>query len=90
MCFLSYARSSSRCVALTPKTCSKGRPCLFWPFLSTLVSIAAQPEKVACIEETNHGLLITFLLEAGIPVYPLNPKTANQLGKAAGARARSH
>ena len=51
-----------------------------------LLSIAAQPENLACIVETNHGLLITFLLEAGIPVYPVNPKTANQLRKAAGAK----
>ncbi len=51
-----------------------------------LLSIAAQPEHLACIVETNHGLLITFLLEAGIPVYPVNPKTANQLRKAAGAK----
>ena len=36
--------------------------------------------------ETSHGLLITFLLEAGIPVYPVNPKTANALRKAAGAK----
>jgi transposase len=51
-----------------------------------LLSIAAQPENLACIVETNHGLLITFLLEAGIPVYPVNPKTANQLRKSAGAK----
>ena len=51
-----------------------------------LLSIAASPENLACIVETNHGLLITFLLEAGIPVYPVNPKTANQLRKAAGAK----
>jgi transposase len=51
-----------------------------------VLSIAAQPEQLACIIETNHGLLITFLLEAGIPVYPVNPKTANQLRKAAGAK----
>jgi transposase len=51
-----------------------------------LLSIAAQPENLACIVETNHGLLITFLLEAGIPVYPVNPKTANQLRKVAGAK----
>ncbi len=51
-----------------------------------LLSIAASPEHLACIVETNHGLLITFLLEAGIPVYPVNPKTANQLRKAAGAK----
>jgi transposase len=31
-------------------------------------------------------LLITFLLEAGIPVYPVNPKSANQLRKSAGAK----
>jgi transposase len=51
-----------------------------------MLSIAASPENLACIVETNHGLLITFLLEAGIPVYPVNPKTANQLRKAAGAK----
>jgi transposase len=51
-----------------------------------LLSIATSPENLACIVETNHGLLITFLLEAGIPVYPVNPKTANQLRKAAGAK----
>jgi transposase len=55
-----------------------------------VLSIAAQPEHLACIVESNQGLLLTFLLEAGIPVYPVNPKTANQLRKAAGARARSN
>ncbi len=51
-----------------------------------LLGIAAAPEELACMVETNHGLLISFLLEAGIPVYPVNPKTANQLRKAAGAK----
>jgi len=51
-----------------------------------LLSIAASPDQLACIIETTHGLLITFLLEAGIPVYPVNPKMANQLRKAAGAK----
>jgi transposase len=51
-----------------------------------VLSIAASPENLACIVETNHGLLITFLLEAGIPVYPVNPKSANQLRKSAGAK----
>jgi transposase len=51
-----------------------------------LLGIASQPEDLACIIETSHGLLITFLLEAGIPVYPVNPKTANQLRNAAGAK----
>ena len=51
-----------------------------------VLSIATQPEQLACIVETNHGLLITFLLEAGLPVYPVNPKSANQLRKSAGAK----
>ncbi len=51
-----------------------------------VLSIATSPEQLACIVETNHGLLITFLLEAGMPVYPVNPKVANQLRKAAGAK----
>lgn len=51
-----------------------------------LLSIAGQADQLACIVETNHGLLIAFLLEAGIPVYPVNPKTTNQLRKAAGAK----
>jgi hypothetical protein len=51
-----------------------------------LLNIAASPEQLACIVATTHGLLITFLLEDGIPVYPVNPKTANQLRKAAGAK----
>jgi transposase len=51
-----------------------------------LLGIAASPEDLACIVETNHGLLIAFLLEVGIPVYPVNPKSANQLRKAAGAK----
>jgi transposase len=51
-----------------------------------LLGIAATPEQLACVVETTHGLLIAFLLEAGIPVYPVNPKTTNQLRKAAGAK----
>ena len=51
-----------------------------------LLSIAASPDQLACIVETSHGLMIAFLLEAGIPVHPVNPKTANQLRKAAGAK----
>jgi transposase len=51
-----------------------------------LLGIAPSPEELACIIETNHGLLITFLLEAGFPVYPVNPKIANQVRKVAGAK----
>jgi transposase len=55
-----------------------------------LLSITSDPEQLACIVETSHGLLINFLLEAGMPVYPVNPKVASNLSKVAGARARSH
>jgi len=51
-----------------------------------LLSIAESADQLACIVETNHGLLISFLLEAGFPVYPVNPKMANQLRKVAGAK----
>lgn len=42
--------------------------------------------RMACIIETNHGLLITTLLEAGFPVYPVNPKTVDRKRSAAGAK----
>jgi transposase len=51
-----------------------------------LLGIAASPDQLACIVETSHGLLIAFLLESGIPVYPVNPKTTHRLRKAAGAK----
>ena len=41
---------------------------------------------LACIIETNHGLLITTLLEAGFAVYPVNPKTVDRKRSAAGAK----
>jgi transposase len=51
-----------------------------------LLRSAPSPERLACIVETSHGLLIAFLLEEGFPVYPVNPTTANQMRKAAGAK----
>lgn len=51
------------------------------------ISLAVpDPEQVACIIETTHGLLITALLEAGFPVYPVNPKTVDRHRAAAGAK----
>jgi len=43
-------------------------------------------EEIACIIETNHGLLITWLLEAGYPVYPVNPKTIDRHRRPSGAK----
>jgi transposase len=51
-----------------------------------LLSVASDPQQLACIVETTHGLLMSFLLEAGIPVYPVNPKVASNLRKVAGAK----
>ena len=44
------------------------------------------PEQIACIVETTQGLLITALLEAGFPVYPVNPKTLQYWRKPSGAK----
>ena len=51
-----------------------------------LLDIAQTPEQIACVVETNHGLLISALLEAGFTVYPVNPKTVDGRRKAAGAK----
>jgi len=51
-----------------------------------VLGLATSPENVACIVETTHGLLISFLLSSGFPVYPVNPKMAQKLRKVAGAK----
>lgn len=43
-------------------------------------------EELACILETNHGLLIAALLDAGYPVFPVNPKTVDRRRAASGAK----
>lgn len=43
-------------------------------------------QDLACIVETNRGLLITALLEAGLKVYPVNPTTVDRKRGAAGAK----
>ena len=51
-----------------------------------LLDIAGDRQQTPCFVETNHGLLISSLLEAGFPVYPLNPKTVDRRRKASGAK----
>jgi transposase len=46
----------------------------------------ADVEQIACVVETTQGLLITALLEAGFPVYPVNPKTLERRRAPAGAK----
>jgi len=47
---------------------------------------ATAKEQLVCIVETNRGLLIAALLEAGFPVYPVNPKTVDRRRNAAGVK----
>src|SRR5260370_13305828 len=54
-------------------------------FLETITG-PEQKEQMACIIETTHGLLIAFLLEAGWPVYPVNPRTVDRRRAASGAK----
>jgi transposase len=53
-----------------------------------LQSITGETRKreLACIIETNHGLLICWLLENGYPVFPVNPKTVDRRRSASGAK----
>jgi transposase len=51
-----------------------------------LLDIAGDPQQIPCFVETNHGLLISALLEAGFLMYPLNPKTVDRHRKPAGAK----
>jgi len=53
----------------------------------TLLSINPDPESFACLVETKNGLLVQFLLEAGFPVYPLNPKVVDYRRKPSGAKS---
>ncbi len=51
-----------------------------------LLAITGDPAAIPCFVETNHGLLVSWLLEAGFPVYPLNPKTVDRRRKTSGAK----
>src|SRR5436189_3152332 len=54
--------------------------------LLTFLREIAPLDQIACILETNHGLLITTLLEAGLALYPVNPKTIDRKRSASGAK----
>ena len=55
-------------------------------FLRGIGDVAAHPDHLACVVETSRGLLIAALLDAGLPVYPVNPKTVDQRRKPSGAK----
>jgi len=50
------------------------------------ISGSESKDQMACIIETTHGLLIAHLLEAGWPVYPVNPRTVDRRRAASGAK----
>ena len=54
-------------------------------FLEQIIGLELK-EQMACIIETTHGLLIASLLEAGWPVYPVNPRTVDRRRSASGAK----
>jgi transposase len=56
-------------------------------FLQETVASAPTPQELACLIETTHGLLITALLDAGLAVYPVNPKTVDRRRKPSGAKS---
>jgi transposase len=49
-------------------------------------TVASAPQELVCLIETTHGLLITALLEAGLAIYPVNPKTVDRRRKPSGAK----
>ena len=53
---------------------------------SSAAGSAADLEQIACVVETTQGLLITALLEAGFPVYPVNPEDARAAARASGGQ----
>jgi transposase len=55
-------------------------------FLQGIMASAPEGQEVACLIETTHGLLITALLDAGLAVYPVNPKTVDRRRKPSGAK----
>jgi transposase len=54
-------------------------------FLEQIIGSESK-EQMACIIETTHGLLIASLLEAGWPVYPVNPRTVDRRRASSGAK----
>lgn len=55
-------------------------------FLQGTVAAAPTQQELACLIETTHGLLITALLDAGLAVYPVNPKTVDRRRNPSGAK----
>ena len=51
-----------------------------------LKSLTCDPANIACIIETSSGLLVSFLLDKGFRVYPVNPSTLERKRKPSKAK----
>lgn len=51
-----------------------------------LKAVAGDPGDCACIIETSNGLLVSFLVENGFRVFPVNPNTLERKRKPSGAK----
>ena len=51
-----------------------------------LKAVAGDPGDCACIIETSNGLLVSFLVESGFRVFPVNPNTLERKRRPSGAK----
>ncbi len=54
--------------------------------LTDFLKDIATPRELAVVVETDRGLLVASLLESGLAVYPVNPKTVNRRRAPSGAK----
>lgn len=60
----------------------------FEEFISKLSGAAKNFDDVAVAIETNHGILVDFLLAQGLRVHPVNPKSAERFREALSAAGK--
>jgi transposase len=84
VCWMRWDAAWANGASLTPQ--QGWRSCLAFSLPLKGDQKALPREQIACIVETTNGLLITALLEAGIAVYPVNPKTLERWRSPAGAK----
>jgi transposase len=51
-----------------------------------LLGLSVDVADLVCLVETSHGLLVSALLEAGLAVYPVNPRTVATLRPPSGVK----
>lgn len=53
-------------------------PAGFQTLLEKVQSLSQEKEKILFAIESNHGILVDFILDAGYQVYPINPKSMDR------------